>query len=53
MLDSSPGDPSGDHDVVIRRARTSDVPEIKRLVDTYAGKILLEKDLVTLYESVQ
>jgi len=53
VLDSSPGDPSGDHDVVIRRARTSDVPEIKRLVDTYAGKILLEKDLVTLYESVQ
>jgi amino-acid N-acetyltransferase len=38
---------------VIRRARTSDVPAIKRLVDTYAGKILLEKNLVTLYESVQ
>ncbi|HTY27707.1 MAG TPA: amino-acid N-acetyltransferase [Mycobacterium sp.] len=39
--------------VVIRRARTSDVPDIKRLVDTYAGKILLEKNLVTLYEAVQ
>jgi amino-acid N-acetyltransferase len=39
--------------VTIRRARTSDVPEIKRLVDTYAGKILLEKNLVTLYEAVQ
>ena len=39
--------------VVVRRARTSDVPGIKRLVDTYAGKILLEKNLVTLYESVQ
>ncbi len=38
---------------VIRRARTSDVPVIKRLVDTYAGKILLEKNLVTLYEAVQ
>jgi amino-acid N-acetyltransferase len=38
---------------VIRRARTSDVPTIKRLVDTYAGKILLEKNLVTLYEAVQ
>jgi amino-acid N-acetyltransferase len=38
---------------VIRRARTSDVPAIKRLVDTYAGKILLEKNLVTLYEAVQ
>ncbi len=39
--------------VVIRRARTSDVADIKRLVDTYAGKILLEKNLVTLYEAVQ
>ena len=39
--------------VAVRRARTSDVPEIKRLVDTYAGRILLEKNLVTLYESVQ
>jgi amino-acid N-acetyltransferase len=37
----------------IRRARTSDVPAIKHLVDTYAGKILLEKNLVTLYEAVQ
>ncbi|MFF0544483.1 amino-acid N-acetyltransferase [Nocardia thailandica] len=39
--------------VRVRRARTSDVPEIKRLVDVYAGRILLEKNLVTLYESVQ
>ncbi|BBY96936.1 amino-acid N-acetyltransferase [Mycolicibacterium fallax] len=39
--------------IEVRRARTSDVPAIKRLVDTYAGKILLEKNLVTLYESVQ
>ncbi|MEU8901746.1 amino-acid N-acetyltransferase [Nocardia sp. NPDC048505] len=38
---------------VVRRARTSDVPEIKRLVDVYAGRILLEKNLVTLYEAVQ
>jgi amino-acid N-acetyltransferase len=37
----------------VRRARTSDVPAIKHLVDTYAGKILLEKNLVTLYEAVQ
>jgi amino-acid N-acetyltransferase len=37
----------------VRRARTSDVPAIKRLVDTYAGRILLEKNLVTLYEAVQ
>ncbi|MFT4126429.1 MAG: amino-acid N-acetyltransferase [Gordonia sp. (in: high G+C Gram-positive bacteria)] len=39
--------------VVIRRARTSDVPRIKELIDQYAGRILLEKNLVTLYESVQ
>jgi amino-acid N-acetyltransferase len=39
--------------LVIRRARTSDVPVIKTLVDFYAGKILLEKNLVTLYEAVQ
>ncbi|MBF6248462.1 GNAT family N-acetyltransferase, partial [Nocardia elegans] len=38
---------------LVRRARTSDVPEIKRLVDVYAGRILLEKSLVTLYEAVQ
>ena len=46
MADSSP-------DVTVRRARTSDIPRIKHLVDTYAGKILLEKNLVTLYEAVQ
>lgn len=40
-------------DVIVRRSRTSDVPEIKRLVDTYSGRILLEKNLVTLYEAVQ
>ena len=39
--------------VTVRRARTSDVPSIKRLVDIYAGKILLEKNLVNLYEGVQ
>lgn len=38
---------------MVRRARTSDVPAIKSLVDIYAGKILLEKNLVTLYEAVQ
>jgi amino-acid N-acetyltransferase len=37
----------------VRRAHTSDVPLIKQLVDTYAGKILLEKNLVTLYEAIQ
>lgn len=39
--------------IEVRRARTSDVPAIKQLIDIYAGKILLEKNLVTLYESVQ
>jgi amino-acid N-acetyltransferase len=46
------GDPPADK-LVVRRARTSDVPAIKRLVDTYAGRILLEKNLVTLYEAIQ
>ena len=44
---------SQDQLAVVRRARTSDVPAIKRLVDTYAGRILLEKNLVTLYEAIQ
>jgi len=39
--------------LVVRRARTSDVPALKALVDVYSGKILLEKNLVTLYEAVQ
>jgi amino-acid N-acetyltransferase len=39
--------------LVVRRARTSDVAAIKSLVDIYSGKILLEKNLVTLYEAVQ
>ncbi len=39
--------------MLVRRARTSDVPAIKNLVDRYAGRILLSKPLVTLYESVQ
>jgi amino-acid N-acetyltransferase len=40
--------------VQVRRARTADVPAIRRLVDAYAAdRILLSKDTVTLYESVQ
>ena len=39
--------------LIVRRARTSDVPDIKRLIDIYAGRILLEKNLVTLFEAVQ
>src|SRR6476620_4049514 len=46
-----PDEPAGR--LVVRRARTSDVPAIKALVDIYSGKILLEKNLVTLYEAVQ
>ncbi|MQA07196.1 MAG: amino-acid N-acetyltransferase [Pseudonocardiaceae bacterium] len=37
----------------VRRARIGDVRMIKALVDQYAGRVLLEKDLVTLYEDVQ
>ena len=39
--------------VRVRRARVTDVPAIKALVDFYSPKILLEKNLVTLYEDVQ
>jgi amino-acid N-acetyltransferase len=39
---------------VIRRARTVDVRAIRRLVGAYsAERILLSKDMVTLYEDVQ
>lgn len=38
----------------VRRARTSDVTAIRRLIDSYTGeKILLGKATVTLYENVQ
>ena len=41
-------------DVVIRRARTADVRDIRRLIDTYSsGGRLLSKATVTLYEDVQ
>lgn len=39
--------------VRIRRARIADVRAIKGLVDADAGRVLLEKELVTLYEAVQ
>ena len=40
--------------VEVRRARTTDVPRIRRLVDHYAAqRILLSKETVTLYEDVQ
>jgi amino-acid N-acetyltransferase len=41
-------------EVTIRRARTSDVAAVRRLVDGYAReRILLNKPTVTLFESVQ
>ncbi len=52
MPEISPASPADQ--VVIRRARTKDVPMIKDLIDTYTGqRVLLAKDTVTLYESVQ
>jgi amino-acid N-acetyltransferase len=39
--------------VTIRRARVTDVRGIKSIIDTYVGKVLLAKELVTLYEDVQ
>ncbi|KAA5831110.1 amino-acid N-acetyltransferase [Saccharopolyspora hirsuta] len=39
--------------VEIRPARVRDVRGIKALIDHYAGKVVLGKDLVTLYEDVQ
>ncbi|MQY05964.1 amino-acid N-acetyltransferase [Actinomadura macrotermitis] len=40
---------------MIRRARTADVQEIRRLVDLYSGpgRRMLKKTTVTLYEDVQ
>jgi len=37
----------------VRRATTRDIPAIRRLIDQYAGRVLLEKETVTLYEGVQ
>lgn len=39
--------------IVVRPATTDDVPAIKTLIDFYAGKILLEKDLIDIYEALQ
>jgi amino-acid N-acetyltransferase len=40
-------------EIIVRRARVGDVRMIKELVDCYAGAVLLDKQLVTLYEDVQ
>ena len=39
--------------MIVRRARVGDARAMKSLIDRYAGRVLLEKELVTLYESVQ
>jgi amino-acid N-acetyltransferase len=42
------------NDVTIRRARTADVPALRRLLDSYVrDRILLDKATVTLYEDIQ
>ncbi|WP_308211045.1 amino-acid N-acetyltransferase [Actinokineospora diospyrosa] len=38
---------------LVRRARVTDVRAMKAVIDTYVGKVLLEKPLVTLYEDIQ
>ena len=41
-------------EITVRRARTSDVPVVRRLIDCYArDRILLSKPTVTLYEDIQ
>jgi amino-acid N-acetyltransferase len=40
--------------ITVRRARTSDVPAVRRLLDAYVrDRILLDKATVTLYEDIQ
>lgn len=39
--------------ILVRRARTSDVRTMKSIIDRYVGRVLLAKELVTLYEDVQ
>lgn len=51
--DQESSDPSPDLSLVlVRRAKVTDVPRIKALIDHYAGEILLEKTMVNLYESL-
>ncbi|ANY08400.1 amino-acid N-acetyltransferase [Pseudonocardia sp. HH130630-07] len=45
-------DPTSPDAVPVRRARTPDVRAIRELVDEYAGRVLLAKETVTLYEAV-
>jgi amino-acid N-acetyltransferase len=57
-VNTAPGRPTdrrqAPSEYVIRRARTADVRAIRRLVDAYsADRILLSKEMVTLYEDIQ
>jgi amino-acid N-acetyltransferase len=54
VAEQTPSEP-GAKVAVVRRARTQDVPVIRRLVDAYSGvgPRLLKKTTVTLYEDVQ
>jgi amino-acid N-acetyltransferase len=46
--------PLKSNEVTIRRARTGDVPALRRLLDAYVrDRILLDKATVTLYEDIQ
>jgi amino-acid N-acetyltransferase len=46
--------PLKSNEVTIRRARTGDVPALRRLLDSYVrDRILLDKATVTLYEDIQ
>ncbi|MEC4016869.1 amino-acid N-acetyltransferase [Streptomyces sp. H27-D2] len=46
--------PPESKNVTVRRARTSDVPAVRRLIDSYVReRILLDKATVTLYEAIQ
>ncbi len=45
--------PPMSNELIVRRATTRDVGAIRALVDQYAGKVLLVKETVTLYEDVQ
>jgi amino-acid N-acetyltransferase len=46
-------DAAAGEEPIVRRARTRDVRAMKALIDGYAGKVLLAKPLVTLYEDIQ
>src|SRR5215813_4980495 len=49
-----PGPDSSAKAVTVRRARTADVPAVRRLLDAYVRRgILLDKATVTLYEDIQ